>query len=382
MGVIMQKILYLYLNTGGGHISGAKALSHAMEEAHPGECENFMLDALDPKSKFIRNVVEEGYKVSVQDHPWLWPITFESSKFSLVQQIELMVLRPWIKPHLKKYIQEQGITKIVILHFLLIQLVHEILIEEGWSIPMVTVVMDPFTVHPFWFIRKDRPLVVFSHQAKGDALKHRVDPQMIKVIPLMLRRHFERPMPADLIALEKTKFGFITGKKLLLLAGGGDGIPGAQNILKQALLQRLDVEIAVVCGKNAKLQAQCESMVAKYGSGRPMVRIYGFVDFMYELMNMADLVISKGGPATVMEILMLHKPLIVVNYIYGQEKGNVNFVIKNDVGHYISNPRKLVIKSAEILANPKLSQEMADKVAKLALRNGTDELREYVYNFS
>lgn len=376
----MQKILYLYLNTGGGHINGAKALSHAIEESYGTEVENHMVDALDPKSKFIRHIVEEGYRVSVQDMPWAWPLTFETGKFRLVQHLELLFLRPVIKPHLKKVIQEKGITKIVILHFLLIQLVHEILTEEGWNIPMVTVVMDPFTVHPFWFIRKDRPLVVFSQQAKEAALKKRVPESMITVLPLMLRRHFERRIPEGLIDETKKKFGFTPGKKLLLLAGGGDGIPGAHNILKQALTQGLEAEIAVVCGKNAKLQAQCDAVAAKYGFGRPQVKIYGFVDFMYELMNMADLVVSKGGPATVMEILMLRKPLIVVNYIYGQEKGNVDFVTRNDVGFYIPSARKLVSKAAEILANPHLAQDMEEKVARLGLRNGTADLTKFVYD--
>lgn len=375
----MQKILYTYLHTGAGHIAGAKAVSQAMEEAHHGQVENIMLDAIPPGSKLIRGVLEDGYRVSVQDQPWMWAMTYEINHLKPLQHLEIFFLRFFLKPHLKKVILEKGVTKIVNFHFLLIQLLHEIIVEENLQIPLLSIITDPYSVHPFWFIRKDRPLIAFSKEAKEIAVKGGIPEGNLHIIPLPLKQHFERRIPTNMLPKLKTDFGFSPDKKLLLMAGGGDGIRGAEKLLKEALTTQLDAEIAVVCGRNAKLQALCEKVAAKYGQGRPTVKIYGFVDYMYELMNMADVIFSKGGASTFMEALMLKKPMIIVNYIYGQEEGNVDFTVNNNVGYFIKKPKKIVEKAKEILNDPSIARGIEDRLEKLGLRNGTNELMEYVF---
>ena len=73
------------------------------------------------------------------------------------------------------------------------------------------------------------------------------------------------------------------------------------------------------------------------------IHVYGFVDFVYELINISDAVITKGGPATVMEILQLNKIPVISSYIWEQEKGNVELVTQSNVGFY--EPNKLHIEN-------------------------------------
>ena len=86
----------------------------------------------------------------------------------------------------------------------------------------------------------------------------------------------------------------------------------------------IEAEIAIVCGKDAFMKKNIERMAKRYPN--KTIHVYGFIDFMFELMNISDIIVSKGGPATVLEALMLEKPLIVSQYVFGQEKGNVDFV--------------------------------------------------------
>ena len=108
------------------------------------------------------------------------------------------------------------------------------------------------------------------------------------------------------------------------------------------------------------------------------INIYGFIDFMFELMNVADVIVSKGGPATVMEALMLEKPLIVSQYVYGQERGNLDFVKQNRVGFFASTPAEIVAQIGRIVADPQMYEEYKERIRSLALRNGTNEIVDFI----
>ncbi len=374
-----QNILFLYLKTGGGHLSGAMALAGAMGKLFPREINAIPFDPLPPGKSWQRTFLEKGYSTSVNDHPWMYPIAFEFSKLRPVMLFENTMIKNVIRAHLKEKILSDKINKIVILHFLLIQPVYDILKEMDLNLPVVTVVMDPFSPHPYWFYQKKAKLIVFSEKVKDRATHHhKLLSDNIFVHPLMLKKEFEKFVPVREIPALKAKYGFDPKRSLLLFAGGGDGIQGVDRFLEQALLQNVNAQIAIVCGKNEKLKEKCEKVTKKHDATQ--VKIYGFVDFMYNLMNMADLVVSKGGPATIMETLLLQKPLVVVYFIYGQEKGNVDFVVENQVGIYEPNPKKAIRKIKTLLEQPEQLKKIKEKIASLGIQNGTDSIAYTIYN--
>ena len=79
-----------------------------------------------------------------------------------------------------------------------------------------------------------------------------------------------------------------------------------------------------------------------------------------------------------MEALILEKPVIIVDYIYGQEKGNVDFVVENRVGHFIRNPKKAMETTKALLENPESFEEMRKNIQALQLRNGTQEIVDFI----
>ncbi|HEY6409070.1 MAG TPA: glycosyltransferase, partial [Ktedonobacteraceae bacterium] len=62
------------------------------------------------------------------------------------------------------------------------------------------------------------------------------------------------------------------------------------------------------------------------------VKVFGFVQNMPEMMRASDVIITKAGPGTINEALACGLPMILSGYVPGQEEGNVDFVLKNDVG--------------------------------------------------
>jgi len=68
-----------------------------------------------------------------------------------------------------------------------------------------------------------------------------------------------------------------------------------------------------------------------------------------------------------------------MNYIYGQEQGNVDFLLEHKIGDYISNPKKLAHKLRDLLLNPSELNAMRERIQALHLSNGTKAVAEWVW---
>jgi UDP-N-acetylglucosamine:LPS N-acetylglucosamine transferase len=373
-----QKILFLYLKTGGGHLSAAKALSGEIKEYFDDEAEAVIVDAVPPDAGFRRDLLEKGYGIMVNENPWMWKLTYNLSRLTPFVWSEMQMVYYGLRTHIRSEIKKHKPDKIVFLHFLLVDATLRILEEEGWDhIKHMSIVLDPYTAHPIWYYRRDNPLIAFSHRVKNYAVnRFGYDPDMIAVYPLLLKKEFEKRVPKDKIPALKEKYGFDPKKRLTLFAGGGDGIRSGEDFLEQALKQNLQGEVAFVCGKNKHLKEACEHIVHRYGA--ETVKVYGFVNFMYDLMSIADVVVTKGGPATVMETLMLHKPLMLVFYVYGQEQGNVDYVVQKKVGQYNSSPKSAIKTIASWLEDPHNFEKMQKRIDKLGLSNGTFPIVDHI----
>jgi 1,2-diacylglycerol 3-beta-galactosyltransferase len=80
------------------------------------------------------------------------------------------------------------------------------------------------------------------------------------------------------------------------------------------------------------------------------VRVLGYVNNMAEWMRAGDVVVSKAGPGTIAEALCCGVPLLLVWYLPGQERGNVEWVVDIGAGRYVPRDEQLVDTVAELAA--------------------------------
>jgi 1,2-diacylglycerol 3-beta-galactosyltransferase len=116
----------------------------------------------------------------------------------------------------------------------------------------------------------------------------------------------------------------------VLLVGGGEGGGHLLAIARAIAQQAPQTQLLIVTGRNATLQAELAAIRWEIPT-----QIYGFVDNMPALMHAADLLVTKAGPGTISEALIAGLPMILADFIPGQETGNVQFVEENGVGRYV-----------------------------------------------
>ncbi|HHU35641.1 MAG TPA: glycosyltransferase [Treponema sp.] len=375
-----QKIAFLYLNTGGGHLAPARALASGLQAAYPDTVEPVLFNGFSEKMRVCRYFFEDGYQVSSNYFEAGYVLFYRLTEFPLAIRIGNYFVSIHGVRNLINFLREQHITKVVCMHEILILMAREAIDRVDPKIPLITLVTDPFTAHALWFYQKNMELVVFSEKLKKEAEeRYGWDPQRVHSFPFILSRAFDRPYtPAEVTAAKK-RLGIPEDKKILLIAGGGEGLKSADRLVFQFLLKKRPELLIVVCGKNKILRLQVSTMVDLRKAKN--VRVYGFVSFMPDLLNCADCIITKGGASTVMEVLSVSKPVIFSTFIRGQELGNVLYAIHNGAGWFIRNPKKILEKAAEVLDNPELAQRIQRNVKRLGIRNGLDEVVSFIHSF-
>ncbi|MGB9621952.1 MAG: MGDG synthase family glycosyltransferase [Brevinematia bacterium] len=373
-----MKISIMYVKAGAGHISAARALSEELKSLYP-DVEPLLYDGLTGAPNYVRDIIEKGYSATSNFLPPLWNTIYTISKLYLIRKIEVDIVSAYIKKHIENYILSEKPDKIVIDHFFLIKPVYEIVKDKNLNTKVLVIATDPFTCHPIWFTYPNMDLIVFSERMKQYAIKHKVPENRITVLPIILNRKFNSKLPEEEVVKLKDKYGFSKDKPLVLIAGGGEGLPKGEVFLEELAKSNLDIELAIVCGRNEILKQKSESIAKKYPNKK--IVVFGFVDFMYELMNMSSVVITKGGPATVIETLILEKPLIITSYIWEQEKGNVEFVVKNSLGFYETKPKKVPEKVRKLLFDPQQVEKFKENIKKANIKNGTTDIAKFIYNF-
>ncbi|MCU7491754.1 MAG: hypothetical protein HF300_05705 [Ignavibacteria bacterium] len=370
------KYLMLYLKTGGGHLAPAKSVSNYIQQNYTDKIEPVLIDGLAEAPSYARFIVEDGYRILQSKAKWYYELLYALNKIIGIAKYNSLLVSDRIKPYLKEKILNEKPCKIVIFHFFLIKPVYDILQENKLDIPVVTVVTDPYIAHPIWFLNKQQTMIVFSQQLKNYALKKNIPHEKVHVFPFILDEKYSAPMPREEIPVLKKRLGFEVTKKIVLIMGGGDGIPKGEIILKNLLEELPGVCLAIVCGKNKSLYEFALELKKK--GNYENLKVYGYISFVYNLLSVSDVVITKCGASTFMEILMTRKIPVVNDYIWEQEKGNVEFLVKNRLGVYEKNMKKLPQVVKKLLQDEAFYQSYLINIEKARLSNGTADVAEFL----
>ena len=374
----VKKYLLLYLNTGGGHLAPAKSVAACIDDISGSTIEPVLVDGFEKAMSIIRYLIEDGYRGLQKGGKWFYEFLYALYFLPLVPWLNDLVLAHSIVPYLKKKILSDKPEKIIIFHFFLIRPVYNIIKKYKLNIEVFTVVTDPFTAHPFWFVNKNQNFILFSDRLKQHALKLNIPEKNLNVFPFILDEKYSSPVPAEELPELKKSYGFDPDKKTLLIFGGGDGIPKGDKILEIVLKSGIDLNIGIVSGRNDSLVIKAHKLKSKY---KPLnLKVFGYVDFVYELLNISDFIITKAGASAMMEILHLKKIPIVIDYIWGQEKGNMEFIRDNNMGIFEKDITKLPEILNKLLASRDKRHFYIDNITKENLVIGTESVSRFILN--
>lgn len=364
-------ILILHATAGAGHTRAAQAIGATLQASgHP----HAVVDILDCTSALFRRMYVKAYIDLVQRAPELWGYLYDKSDFVIAPESKRARARlAFNKLNTQSFRQLLDQTKpeaVVCTHFLPLELLSDLKRRGKFQRPVHAVVTD-VSPHAFWVYPEIDCYHVATRSAARELTQKGYPSDRIRLSGIPVDPVFARQTPAS---TARANLGLPDLPTILLLSGGF-GVGPMLQLLGSFQTCRASLSLIVVAGRNAELEAECRTLTAKL----PLpVQVHGFVTNMHELMDAADLIVTKPGGLTTTEILAKGKPMALIAPIPGQEQRNCEYLLESgaatrlyevgDAAFYLENCLRdagrleRMQKAAQAIAKPRAAQEIADAV--------------------
>jgi 1,2-diacylglycerol 3-beta-galactosyltransferase len=322
-------VLFLFSDTGGGHRTAAEAIDSALQRLEAGGVRTEMIDAFAACGIFPLREGIKSYGALLNVQPSPYPALFHLSNGRTRARIMTELGKPFIRGNFRQLIERLDPSLVVSVHPLLNELARETINAIGSPAPLVTVITDLVTIHHAWTADASADqYVVASAEAVRVCTSRGIPAERVHDLGLPIRDGFSPPLDA----LEaKRVLGLDTARHTLLVMSGGEGGGRLASILRRiaGTVRALNLQVVAICGRNEGLRERLTALAPRF---REDAKILGFVDNIADYMRAADVLLSKAGPGTIAEAAACGLPIIVCDYISGQEAGNLAYVESRGAG--------------------------------------------------
>jgi 1,2-diacylglycerol 3-beta-galactosyltransferase len=323
-----KRVLFLFSDTGGGHRSAAEAIIEALDTNFPGAVEPDLVDVLKDYAPRPLDHLPEAYPSMVKV-PKAWELGYKLFDGQLRGKALTAAFWPYVRSAAHRVVSEHPADMIVSVHPLLTWPVIKALPSE--RPPFMVVVTDLVSAHALWYNASVDTYVVATSEARAKALEMGLPESRVTVLGLPVAERFTRPAADP--AAARQRLGWPTDRPMVLVVGGSEGMGPIFETVCAIARQPGEFGLAVVAGRNRRLKEKLEAVTWQVPAF-----IYGFVHEMPELMQAADLLVTKAGPGTITEALNAGLPMVLYSRLPGQEEGNVDYVVDKGVGVWAPGP--------------------------------------------
>jgi len=370
-----QSVMFATASLGGGHLSTARTIAEALTRFHGDSCTSDIVDVFTESRSALDGLFKTTYNYMCNRAPLLYQVFYALTDHPAIVSFLQSFSSGKVLRCMEELVANRRPRVIVCNYPLFTRLAVEACARVGHNARVIEVVSDAFIAHSYWFstARMDC-IIVPSEVLYRRALALGIPAHKVLRTGYPINLKFDRRMSAEERDAFKVSLGIPAAAKTVLIAGGGEGLKIGSALVRAMLAERLDAYLLVVCARNAALKQELDALAATH----PPLKPFGFVSTMYELINVADVVVAKGGPATVFEVLSQRKPLIIPEFIRPHEKGNVDFVVQSGVGSYDHDPVSVTRTVREYLENPAAGTAVEKAYNALDLTNGTRTIADVI----
>lgn len=367
-----MKIAIFHASAGYGHQKIAEVIHEEITRRANPEMRSVVIDALAYTPALFSRGYKDSYYYSVKYTPQLWGSSYENTDkpfiYQLIKPLRYAANRIFASK-LLRYVLEEKPDVIICTHFLSAQVFSEAKRKKKITAQIIVVITDYFP-HTFWVNEGTDTYWVMADETAADLKRRGVPTEKICVGGIPVGSQFA---PTGKKTAIRSKFQFDPNRFTLLLTTGSFGFGPMAEILRGLEEFSDRIQCFVVCGNNKTAYDQ----LSKLDYGFPC-KVFGFVNFMDELMEASDLMIAKPGGSTTTESLAKGIPMIVMSPIPGQETRNVKLLKDRNAAFFIEEYEQIVIILRNVLNNPELYQNKVKAIRLLAKPKAVGDLVDFI----
>jgi 1,2-diacylglycerol 3-beta-galactosyltransferase len=325
---LTKRALFLISDTGGGHRSAANAITAALDEIKVPASFEHRIDDVAAHCAFPLTQLGLGYSMALRYAPPVYGALYYATNGRRRYRALVRFCEPLYRERLRDLFIGYQPDVIVSVHPLLNHAALRARADAQMDhIPIVTVITDLGKVHESWLVAGADAVVVPAREVYERALSRGVSPSRLRLLGHPIHPKFD-----DVHGTKeelRTQLRLSQDRMVVMLMAGGEGGGKLLSTSLALARARLGVHLVVVCGRNEHLREKLDELAATLPT--PMT-VLGFTDKIPEYFRAVDLLVTKAGPGTLAEANAAQLPVVVYDYVPGQERGNVDFVRHNGLG--------------------------------------------------
>ena len=370
----VRRLLLLFSDTGGGHRSAAQAVAEALRELDGAAAQVELVDALADYAPWPLCDLPRLYPHTVKLKGWPWAAGWRLSDGRRPVAVMMGGWWPVVRAATSRLLRDHPADAIVSCHPLLNYPLLRLLNESQATTPLITLVTDLIAAHAFWFAPGVARCLVPTEGARRRALACGMPAERVLVTGLPVRSRFIVAAREDSSAVRR-RLGLEPGLPVVLLVSGAEGMGELCRVGKAVADSGVQAQLVIVTGRNERLQARLTAETWPLP-----VRVEGFVPNMHEWMRAANLLVTKAGPSTISEALVMGLPMVLSGALPGQERPNVDYIVPAGAGVWAPAPERVAMVVRELLlpGNPHLAQ-MAARARSLAQPDAARRVAEIAW---
>jgi 1,2-diacylglycerol 3-beta-galactosyltransferase len=369
-----KRALLLISDTGGGHRSAANAIAAALEERSPDPYEQRIEDVA-AHCAFPLTQLGLGYSMALRYAPPIYGALYYATNGRRRYKALVRFCEPLYRERLRDLFIAYRPDAIVSIHPLLNHAALRARDDAHMQhVPVVTVITDLGKVHESWLVPDADAVVVPAREVYARALSRGVRPSRLRLLGHPIHPKFDdvTGSKADL----RAQLGLSPDLPVVMLMAGGEGGGKLLSTSLALARARLPVELVVVCGRNEPLAQKLGELSTALPT--PM-QVLGFTDKIPEYFRAVDLLVTKAGPGTLAEANAAQLPVVVYDYVPGQERGNVDFVRHNGLGLIaLQSPAKVVSAVRSLISAPEKLAAIRHNQEIVAPRRSSRRIAELI----
>lgn len=371
-----KKILVMYARYGSGHKTIAEYVAKYIEE-HNSDVELMTLDMTDYANGVGKVTVKIMDLVTKFRPEKIFDAFYEifDHKLSSVGHNKL-AKKSYDNKNLRKVIIDFNPDVTISSHFYCSSIITYYNDLNLINTKLLTIITD-YRTHEWWTRnhKKEDGFIVGNEMVKKELVSRGVESKKVHAFGLPLNIKQISRLDSEETILKRYN---LSGNRKIYLCFGGSTAGSMYYYDYFKTLAKLDInaDIVFVSGKNAKLKSKCEEYVREKNIDN--IRVLGFTNDVFNLMKISDLVISKPGGATVTECLEMHRPMLLVPGLGGQEKYNAKFISKKKYGIRVKGLwgfKRWIMRLEE---NPEMITKMKIRMEKQAQNKSVEKINELV----
>lgn len=346
------------------------AVDEAVRQQLPG-VETMLLDSFQHANPLLSKVTLKAYLAMLKAAPEIWEYMYDNPEFQTRTKKIRDLLHRGNSRKLQAILEEFRPDIVVCTQAFSCGVLASWKQKMGLKRPILVGVLTDYVAHRYWAHEKVDLYIAPNEATKATLVSHGVPAPRIKVTGIPISKRYTAPADKDALV---AKYGLRPNLPKILVMGGSLGLGPMKAVIRKLDKLPQPFDIIAVTGRNEQLKDQLER---KGRTPRHPTVILGFVNNVHELMEIAEVVVTKPGGITTAECLVKQLPMIIINPIPGQEAKNTAFLLSHGVAVKAEDAEDVMLFVDEFLRNPEKLRQMRSAAQLLGCaRAAEDAARE------